>query len=198
MTMIQNLTLVAAAAALSCAALAQDGAVHYREGERVDPNEVARILSASPQPALQTRSIRTRSIRLLDAPDSAQAATQAAAQIAAAAAPPSAMSLPVRFAFDSAEIDAAARPQLDALAAGIKLLPPDQPVAIEGHTDAVGSPNYNRHLSMRRALAVREYLTQAHGIDPRRLTTRGLGDTQPIDDGDPYAARNRRVQFHGG
>lgn len=201
---IRTLTAIAATATLSCAVFAQS-AVHYRAGDRVDPNEVARILLTQPQlqslqSPLQTRSIRMRSIRLLDGPDAAQTSAQATAQIAvaAAAAPPSSMSLPIRFGFDSAQIEADARPQLDALAAGIKMLPPDQPVSIEGHTDAVGSPEYNQTLSMRRALAVRQYLAQVHGIDARRLHAVGLGETQPIEAGDPYAARNRRVQFHGG
>lgn len=200
---IRTLTLIATAATLSCAVFAQS-AIHYRQGDRVDPSDVARILGAQPSQQLaqpmQTRSIRMRSIRLLDGPEAASTSAQTTAQVAADAAPPapSSMSLPIRFGFDSAQIEAEARPQLDALAAGIKLLPPNQPVSIEGHTDAVGSPEYNRTLSMRRALAVRQYLAQTHGIDPRRLHAVGLGETQPIEADDPYAARNRRVQFHGG
>ena len=196
--MIRKLTLAAAAATLCGAAFAQS-AIHYSEGERIDPSQVARILSASPAPMqqpMQLRSIRMRSIKLLDQPGSAQPSPQAAAQIAAPAQP-SAMSLPVRFAFDSAEIEPAALPQLNALAEGIKLLPPGQMVAIEGHTDAIGSPDYNRRLSMRRAIAVKQYLVQMQGIESRRLKAVGLGEADPID-GDPFAARNRRVQFHGG
>lgn len=198
--MIRKLTLAAAAATL-CGAVFAQSAIHYSETDRVDPSEVARILSAQPQQPMQMRGIRMRSIRLLDGPTSPQAQTQATAQAAAriaAPAEPSTLSLPVRFSFDSSDIEPSALPQLNALAEGIKLLPPGQIVAIEGHTDASGTPDYNRRLSLRRALAVKQYLVQMHGIDSRRLSTMGLGETQPIDGGDPFAARNRRVQFHGG
>jgi len=110
---------------------------------------------------------------------------------------PSALSLPVQFGFDSAEILPAARTQLDALAAGIKLLSPESIVTIEGHTDASGSAAYNLELSRVRARAVRDYLVQRHGIDAARLKTVGYGKDRPIEDSDPHAAINRRVQFRG-
>ena len=109
----------------------------------------------------------------------------------------SALSLPVRFAFDSADILPAARAQLDALAEGIKLLAPGSIVTIEGHTDAVGSEAYNLELSRVRARAVRDYLVQHHGIDAARLKTVGYGKSRPIEGTDPHAAINRRVQFRG-
>lgn len=110
----------------------------------------------------------------------------------------SALSLPVRFAFDSADILPAARSQLDALADGIKLLEPTRVVTVEGHTDAVGSDAYNLELSRTRARAVRDYLVQRHGIDGARLKTVGFGEGRLVEDADPSAAVNRRVQFRGG
>ena len=92
----------------------------------------------------------------------------------------SALSLPVHFAFGSADILPAAATQLDALAEGIKLLPPDSIVTVEGHTDAVGSDAYNLELSRVRARAVRDYLVQHHGIDAARLKTVGYGE-EPAD-----------------
>lgn len=175
--MIRTLSILAAASLLSFGAAAQQ-AVHYREGQRVDPQDVSRILN-------QATPIKTRSIRLLD--------NDATPQNAA----PAAMSLPVRFAFDSADIAASARPQLDALAEGIKLLPPERAVRVEGHTDAVGSTDYNLRLSLRRAAAVKRYLVQVHGIDASRLREAGLGVQQPLEGLDPLAAQNRRVQFSG-
>ena len=109
----------------------------------------------------------------------------------------SALSLPVRFAFGSADILPAARVQLDALAEGIKLLAPGSIVTVEGHTDAVGSDAYNLELSRVRAHAVRDYLVQRHGIDAARLKTVGYGEGRPIEGSDPNAAVNRRVQFRG-
>jgi outer membrane protein OmpA-like peptidoglycan-associated protein len=111
---------------------------------------------------------------------------------------PNALALPVRFEFDSAEITAAARTQLDALAEGIKMLQPDRLVVIEGHTDARGPASYNEVLSSQRAAAVKIYLVETHKIDPQRLKAVGVGKQQPIEGSDPFAGENRRVQFRGG
>ena len=176
--MIAKLAVVAFAALTSFPALAQN-AVHYREGQRVDPKEVAKILSAAPT--------KTRSIRLLD---------QAGGPQSQEGQGPS-LSLPVRFGFDSAEIVDSARPQLDALAAGIKMLPPGQTVLVEGHTDAVGSDEYNKQLSQRRAASVKQYLVRVHGIEEERLKEVGLGKQRPMEGSDPNSPQNRRVQFRG-
>jgi len=160
--------------------------LYYREGQRVEPQDVKRILD-NVAPAGATRS---RSIRVLG--DSA-AAPQAAETVA-----PGALSLPVQFDFDSASISSSAREQLDALAEGIKLLPPERLVVIEGHTDARGTDEYNHQLSMRRAAAVKQYLVEEHGIAAARLRDTGVGKRQPVPDADPFAAVNRRVQFRGG
>jgi len=163
----------------------------FRSNDAVEPADVARILDRTP--------IKMRSLRLLDeAPSSAVAGTTAAAAVAATqAAGPSALSLPVQFAFDSAEILPAAKGQLDAIAAGIRMLPTTQKVVIEGHTDAMGDEHYNESLSQRRAQSVRRYLVAVHGIDATRLQAVGLGESAPLPGSDPNAAENRRVQFRG-
>ena len=196
------LSLAVLSCGFACSALAQT-TVHYREGERVDPVEVARILGHE-----STSAIKTRSIRLLDEP---AASTPSAVNVAFAAPvakrptrarvaddePAGALSLPVRFEFGSADISPSARAQLNALAEGIKMLSSGQRILVEGHTDAVGSDEYNRELSQRRAAAVKQYLVTAHGIDQRRLIETGVGKEQPIEGLDPFAAQNRRVQFRG-
>jgi outer membrane protein OmpA-like peptidoglycan-associated protein len=108
-----------------------------------------------------------------------------------------ALSLPVQFNFDSADILPSARPQLDALAEGIRRLGGDKRIVIEGHTDAAGAETYNETLSLRRAQAVKRYLVAIHRIDPARLKPMGLGEYAPLPGLDPLAARNRRVQFRG-
>jgi outer membrane protein OmpA-like peptidoglycan-associated protein len=113
------------------------------------------------------------------------------------AAGASVLSLPVQFAFDSAEILPSARAQLDALAEGVRLLPESTRVVIEGHTDAAGSDEYNQQLSLRRALSVKRYLATVHGIDPVRLRAMGLGEYAPLVGLPAHAAENRRVQFRG-
>jgi OOP family OmpA-OmpF porin len=67
---------------------------------------------------------------------------------------------------------------------------------IEGHTDTVGSKDYNRALSERRAAAVVAYIKQKFGVDDSRLIPTGLGSDHllvPTADQTPEA-RNRRVQ----
>ena len=64
-------------------------------------------------------------------------------------------------------------------------------IRIEGHTDSKGSEAYNQVLSEKRALAVKNALTQ-RGVDPGRVQTVGFGESQPISSND---AMNRRVNI---
>ena len=121
-----------AVALLSSTAFAQV-VLQYREGDRVDPRDVARILGKH-----ETKpGMRMRSIRITDGAGATGSDEKPQA---------SSLSLPVQFAFDSAQILPQARAQLDAVAEGIKLLPEAQPVVIEGHTDAQGPDQYNLDL----------------------------------------------------
>jgi outer membrane protein OmpA-like peptidoglycan-associated protein len=72
---------------------------------------------------------------------------------------------------------------------------PGTDVLILGHTDEVGSTAYNRDLSERRANAGATYLV-AQGVEGSRLTTRGLGETEPIATNATDAGRqsNRRLE----
>lgn len=73
----------------------------------------------------------------------------------------------------------------------------DQPqlrIRIEGHTDALGSDEYNLLLSQRRAAAVAEHLVRSQGIDPARLVVLGYGESAPLT-ANAHDPRNRRVQF---
>lgn len=69
-------------------------------------------------------------------------------------------------------------------------------IEIQGHTDNVGSDQYNLDLSQRRAKAVFDELV-AKGIDASRMTYRGYGESQPIADNNTEAGRqlNRRTVF---
>jgi OmpA-OmpF porin, OOP family len=72
-----------------------------------------------------------------------------------------------------------------------------QTFVIGGHTDDVGTDDYNYMLSVRRATAVRDYLVSRYGIDSQRLQVRGYGDTTPLIErtDEDSRARNRRVDF---
>ncbi len=69
-------------------------------------------------------------------------------------------------------------------------------VSVEGHTDAIGSDEYNLKLSLRRATAVKQFLVK-EGIAESRLSVRGFGKTQPVasNDTDDGRAQNRRVEL---
>jgi len=101
----------------------------------------------------------------------------------------------VNFDFDKATIRADARPVLDE---AIRILRQEGGVAViaEGHTDAVGSPEYNQKLSERRAEAVRQYLVDG-GIQPDRIRLEGYGESRPVASNDTAdgRAQNRRVEL---
>ncbi|HNN56987.1 MAG TPA: OmpA family protein, partial [Novosphingobium sp.] len=65
---------------------------------------------------------------------------------------------------------------------------------VQGHTDALGSDEYNQKLSERRALAVRGELVRA-GLIPAEVRAQGFGETRPVasNETDEGRAQNRRV-----
>ena len=73
----------------------------------------------------------------------------------------------------------------------------DLKLAIEGHTDNVGSAAANQSLSEQRAAAVVKYLVEAHGIAAARLSSRGFGATKSAVPNDTPEGRqsNRRVEL---
>lgn len=74
---------------------------------------------------------------------------------------------------------------------------PAMQVEIAGHTDVVGTKNYNLFLSRKRAEAVKDFLTKK-GVDSRRIKAVGYGATKPLasnDDEDEGRELNRRVEF---
>lgn len=100
----------------------------------------------------------------------------------------------VIFDFDQATLRPGAEMTLDRLAHFLHENP-DREVLIEGHTDNIGSPAYNRDLSRRRAESVTRYL-ERRGVDPSRVVARGYGPEFPRVGNDTEAGRqqNRRVE----
>ncbi len=101
----------------------------------------------------------------------------------------------VLFAFNSAQLLPGANRALGEVADLLNEYP-DRRVAIEGHTDAIGSDSYNRELSQQRANSVAAFL-RSRGVDPSRLTVEGLGESMPVASNDEDAGRqaNRRVEI---
>jgi outer membrane protein OmpA-like peptidoglycan-associated protein len=102
----------------------------------------------------------------------------------------------VTFRFDSAEIEESSDAILGAVKKALDEHPEIRRVRVEGHTDDVGSPEYNQALSEKRAASVVKWLVD-RGVDAQRLESVGYGQTQPIDAAATEEARanNRRVVF---
>ena len=104
------------------------------------------------------------------------------------------VNLQVGFGFDSATIAESEKPKLAQICSVMKASDIKQ-FRIIGHTDSVGSDEYNRRLSVLRAEEVTRYLIADCGINPARLEAIGLGERFLFDRNDPAADVNRRVEF---
>ena len=102
----------------------------------------------------------------------------------------------VYFEYNKAVIKTESYPILDAVAATLQGNPSISLIEIQGHTDERGDDAYNLDLSDKRAHAVQKYLSDK-GVDEKRLTAQGYGETQPIDHNhnEKAWAKNRRVAF---
>jgi len=101
----------------------------------------------------------------------------------------------VLFDTGSYTLRAGAREKL-AKISGIVLAHPGLNLQVEGHTDSVGSDEFNQQLSERRAGSVRDFLVQ-QGVTEGAVTSRGFGKTQPVATNDTPEGRqrNRRVEL---
>lgn len=130
------------------------------------PASTAPVAAATPRPA---------------AP--APAATPRPAAPAPAPTPPAparvTLSADSLFTFDSAAVQPAGRAELDTLASSLRGVDFDT-ILVTGHTDRIGSPEYNLRLSNARATAVKDYLVNSADIAPAKVTTRGVNGAEPV------------------
>jgi peptidoglycan-associated lipoprotein len=100
----------------------------------------------------------------------------------------------VFFDYDDSRIRADQEGALNAKAPVLRANP-SVALLITGHADERGSGEYNLALGLRRANAVRDFLTSL-GIDASRLSTDTMGEDRPLDTGttDAAYARNRRAE----
>lgn len=159
-------------------------------GVKVDKDGCPLPVAAQPEPA--------------PAPAPVPAAAAAVAPAVAAVAEPAPEPAPApvmielrgaNFDFDMAVIRPEDTEHLDQSVATLKEWG-DGKVEVAGHTDSIGTDEYNQGLSVRRANAVRDYLT-GKGIAADRLIVRGYGESQPVADNATEAGRfmNRRVEL---
>lgn len=101
----------------------------------------------------------------------------------------------ITFAFDSANVRPNLRDDLGTLSRSLNKYP-ETTIQVVGHTDSVGSFEYNRQLSLRRASAVASIL-QSGGVSSSRIRTFGAGYDQPIASNRTPEGRqaNRRVEI---
>ncbi len=101
----------------------------------------------------------------------------------------------VNFEFDKATLRPESYPILEHVLNELKSHP-DVRVEIRGYTDSIGTELYNLRLSKRRAEKVKKFLVE-NGIDPRRIYTKAMGESNPIRSNATKIGRafNRRIEF---
>jgi outer membrane protein OmpA-like peptidoglycan-associated protein len=192
----------AQAAAQQAAAAAQEAARQKQEAEQAKAEAVAQQQALAVeadkarQAAAQSESLRQQAekekqelrARLLQQLNTILATRDSARGLIANMSD-------VLFRSGSYELLPGARERL-AKVSGIVLAYPSLHLQVEGHTDSVGSDEYNLSLSERRAEAVRDYFIQ-QGVPANSIEARGFGKTEPIASNDTPEGRqqNRRVEL---
>ncbi|HET7707161.1 MAG TPA: OmpA family protein [Thermoanaerobaculia bacterium] len=102
----------------------------------------------------------------------------------------------ILFDFNSAALRSESRATLRELATTFQRYSDINYIEVDGHTDSVGSDDFNLDLSKRRANSVRDYLVD-QGVASRHIVARGFGETQPKSTNETAAGRqlNRRVEI---
>ena len=102
----------------------------------------------------------------------------------------------IYFDFDKSTLRPESNTELNKLLEMLKSNP-NMKIELAGHTDKIGSEEYNRSLSQKRAEAVMKYLV-GKGISADRITAKGYGETKPLasnDDEEEGRELNRRTEF---
>jgi len=145
----------------------------------ISAEDLADILFSAPK----EKKMRTRSI--FDNPENSSSQDV-----------PVSVAMLIQFEFDSAVLTDESKARLDTIGTMLNMRDASvRRLIIEGHTDIVGSSEYNLDLSFRRAESVKNFLMLNHNIASTRLDVMGKGESQLIDLDNPKGPVNRRVQF---
>jgi outer membrane protein OmpA-like peptidoglycan-associated protein len=103
----------------------------------------------------------------------------------------------VYFEYDSFELSNASKNELDRISKFLKKKSKSFYIYIEGHTDNIGSKEYNLKLSRNRAESVAKYILEYNNLDAKEIITAGKGFSEPITTNDSKENRqkNRRVEI---
>lgn len=103
----------------------------------------------------------------------------------------------VNFSFDQHSLSAAGKKAVALVAASLRKEKKWFLILINGHTDAIGSAEYNEKLSYRRATSVGSQLVINEGFDPARIFIKGLGESEPLASNKSTQGRrkNRRAEI---
>lgn len=104
------------------------------------------------------------------------------------------INLRIAFGFDSAALEPSELPKLEQMCRVMQKADVNV-FRIIGHTDAAGTEEYNRRLSILRAEEVARHLVENCGIAPDRLQTMGRGEADLFAPNAPDSDENRRVEF---
>ena len=104
------------------------------------------------------------------------------------------ITLLIEFDFDDDEVKSLYQTDIEEVANLLKAYPKTN-AELEGHTDSIGSEEYNMDLSKRRAESVKNYIAETFEIDTARISTVDYGESQPVASNDTAEGRqiNRRV-----
>jgi outer membrane protein OmpA-like peptidoglycan-associated protein len=189
-------SVIAAALVLSAgAAMAQHNPSSQQIIDALKPKQpLTRSLSVSPAEQAKKAetdkfvdTLRNRPTRSLSIDERQQIATVAQERPR--------IDLEIKFDYNSANIAKAALADMDNLGKALT----DSSLkggtfVLAGHTDAVGSEEFNQDLSSRRADSVKRYLTEKFSLVPDHLVTAGYGKTRLKNKDNPKAPENRRVE----
>ena len=104
------------------------------------------------------------------------------------------ITLLIEFDFDNDEVKFMYHDDIEKVSNLLKAYPKTN-AELEGHTDSIGSEEYNMDLSKRRAESVKNYIAETFEIDTARISTVDYGESQPVASNDTAEGRqiNRRV-----
>ncbi len=101
---------------------------------------------------------------------------------------------PINFHRNRARITRKGRATLREIIAILEPLKDEIEIEVQGYTDAGGKAKVNLWISQQRAKSVKWYLGH-HGLDPKKITAKGFGETNLLLEDQPYNIRNRRVEI---